>query len=51
MTDVSFPSDGYFRAMQIPVIRGRHFAVTDRRESLRVAVVNRGVRAALLRRP
>jgi putative ABC transport system permease protein len=40
MADVSFASDGYFRAMQIPVVRGREFAATDRRETLRVAVVN-----------
>jgi putative ABC transport system permease protein len=41
MTDVAFTSDGYFRTMQIPVLRGREFATADRRQSLRVAVVNR----------
>jgi predicted permease len=41
MADVTFPSDGYFRTMQIPVVRGREFSAADRRQSQRVAVVNR----------
>ena len=40
MTDVAFASDGFFKAMQISIVRGREFVATDRRESLRVAVVN-----------
>lgn len=40
MTDVAFASDGFFKAMQVSVMRGREFVATDRRESLRVAVVN-----------
>ncbi len=40
MTDVAFASDGFFKAMQVSIVRGREFVATDRRESLRVAVVN-----------
>ncbi len=40
VTDVAFASDGFFKAMQISIVRGREFVATDQRESLRVAVVN-----------
>jgi predicted permease len=33
-------SDGYFRAMSIPLVEGRDFQVTDRADSPRVAIVN-----------
>ncbi|MBZ5626446.1 MAG: ABC transporter permease, partial [Acidobacteriia bacterium] len=33
-------SDDYFDAMNIPIVEGRQFAVTDRADSPRVAVVN-----------
>jgi hypothetical protein len=51
MTDVAFASDGFFKAMQISIVRGREFVATDRRESLRVAVVNQTFHEALLRGP
>ena len=37
---VTFASDGYFKTMRIPLLRGREFMPTDTRQSLRVGVVN-----------
>jgi putative ABC transport system permease protein len=33
-------SAGYFNAMGVPLLRGRDFALSDRRDSMRVAIIN-----------
>ena len=38
--DVADVSEGYFRTMRIPILRGRAFSREDRRGSLPVAIVN-----------
>ena len=42
---------GYFQLMRIPLVAGRDFTRQDDDQSAAVAVVNRGIRAAVLRRP
>ena len=38
--EVTFASDGYFKTMRIPLLRGREFAPSDTRQSPRVGIVN-----------
>jgi len=38
--DISLISPGYFRAMQVPILRGRDFSEADTRDSLPVMIIN-----------
>jgi predicted permease len=42
-------SDGYFEAMSIPVLRGRSFASRDRKNSLKVAIVDEPLARAVFK--